>query len=331
MCVREILGSLKSFGFGLCWPAITRLQRDIRSTLVEPEYLGCSCHTIWHKNMCRGCSCEITWHHYLALLFGIIWLINGHLGSSLLYAQAYCIPIVYSFPFSFRDMSLTEFGVQMGKFFARGENVRAVSGSPATTKTEGAKEPPFSAEQAESNGCRKPMELLPMLMVPSCRRNSRRSSRRCPRSKGTPESRRMRMRSAQQVSALQVEVKELQSKSSLKCDIQATPPGLHSSPSTNRDGSIPFEARTIATCGNLGYDTQPSELESRCRTLLNEIGFTDDQVTIAAKYRGKGSVCEVGFTSADMLRLQGSRSRQLGRSMWKISQCGWMLPRHARS
>ena len=80
--------------------------------------------------------------------------------------------------------------------------------------------------------------------------------------------------------------------------------------------------RTIAICGNLGYDTEPPELESRCYTLLKELGFGDEQMSIAAKYRGKGSSCEVIFTSADLLALarikvKAARKEYVeGRSVW---------------
>ncbi len=47
-------------------------------------------------------------------------------------------------------MSLIDFGKQMNQFFSRGENSRSVSsGSPAPKKREGAKEPPFTFEQAD--------------------------------------------------------------------------------------------------------------------------------------------------------------------------------------
>ena len=55
--------------------------------------------------------------------------------------------------------------------------------------------------------------------------------------------------------------------------------------------------------GNLGFDTDISELESRCKSLLQECGYDAQHFSgVASTRRESGSACEIVFATPQLLR-----------------------------
>jgi hypothetical protein len=108
----------------------------------------------------------------------------------------------------------------------------------------------------------------------------------------------------------------------MKAKVEASASAAAST-SAHHHGEVPYESRTLAIMGNLGFDTPADELEERCKTLLQELGFSQEHWSgIACTRRDGGSACEVVFASPILLqqarlKLKSKRKQFIdGRTVW---------------
>ena len=76
-----------------------------------------------------------------------------------------------------------------------------------------------------------------------------------------------------------------------------------SQPSSHRSpASIPYDQRTIARIGNLGWDTEADLIIARAKDVLQKAGVDDGQFRGLSAPRRKGSMAELVFMSAASLQ-----------------------------
>ena len=83
----------------------------------------------------------------------------------------------------------------------------------------------------------------------------------------------------QQVKSIGTSVAEMQRVASENCDTRSTPQ-LSQPPGLQTAQSLPFEQRTIAVIGNLGYDTEGPTIISRAKELPEEAEITPNLYTV---------------------------------------------------
>jgi len=106
-----------------------------------------------------------------------------------------------------------------------------------------------------------------------------------------------------QVKDLQTQVTQLQAASTEKTESHTAirPPGVPSGFSAPRV-SIPFEHRTVATIGNLGWDDNEQTILARAKEVLSKAGVAESDYTGLCATRRKGSTADLCFTSAPLLQ-----------------------------
>ena len=83
------------------------------------------------------------------------------------------------------------------------------------------------------------------------------------------------------------------------------------------EADVPYENRTLAIMGNLGFDTGADVLEQRCQALLHECGLGPEHFSgVASTRRESGSACEIVFASPQLL----SQTRVKIKALRKTSQ-----------
>jgi chaperonin cofactor prefoldin len=117
----------------------------------------------------------------------------------------------------------------------------------------------------------------------------------------------------------------------LKKKIQKDMESATASSSQHAQGEAPYESRTTAMMGNLGFDTPSDELEERCKTLLKECGFGPEHCSgIACTRRDGGSACEIVF--ANPILLQQARLKIKAKRKEIITgRCVWLDAKKTRS
>lgn len=103
-----------------------------------------------------------------------------------------------------------------------------------------------------------------------------------------------------EVKELKAEVAQVQAASVARVESSTrTQANIASAPEAQ---SIPYELRTVARIGNLGFETPSIEIETRAKSILSEAGITPDMYLGLSDVRQKGSLAELAFHDPNNLQ-----------------------------